>query len=70
MRYQRIASKIFSMLKLLLQVIASNLNVNRKSIASQLLETSVQGLIWNLEEVRNLSFPCQSLILHVNFPGF
>ena len=42
--HHTIASKIFSMLKLLLQVIANHSNVHRKSIASQLRATCVRGL--------------------------
>ena len=43
-RYQRIASKIFSMLKLLSKPSQAIQTSNRKSIASKLLATFAQGL--------------------------
>ena len=42
-RCQKIASKVFSMWKLLFQVIANNLNVNRRSIASELITCNMCG---------------------------
>ena len=42
--YHRIASKIFSMLKLLLQVIANHSNLQSKTVANKIYATSVRDL--------------------------